>query len=111
MMIVFMHTDFPDPVVPAINMWGIFVRSEISGSPAASFPRNIGSFISLNRSRLLISSLSRTRSFVGFGTSIPIVSRPSMFATTRMFTAFSERARSLSIALICATFVPGASRM
>ncbi len=111
MMMVFMHTDLPEPVVPAMSMWGILVRSLISGSPAASLPRNIGSFILSNFERLLISSLRRTRSLVGLGTSMPMVSRPSMLATTRILTALSERARSLSIALIWATLVPGARRM
>ena len=32
-MIVFIHTDFPDPVVPAINRWGIEARSPIIGVP------------------------------------------------------------------------------
>jgi hypothetical protein len=109
MMIVFMQTDLPEPVVPAMSMWGILVRSAISGSPEASLPRNIGSFIFENRSRLLISSRRRTFSLVGFGISTPTVSRPSMFETIRMLTALSWRAMSEETALIAATFVPGAS--
>ena len=77
MMIVFMHTLLPDPVVPAISMCGIFVRSAISGSPDASLPRNIGRFMSRKAPGSPISSLSRTFSFVGFGTSTPTVSRPT----------------------------------
>ena len=107
--IVFMQTDLPEPVVPAISTCGIFVRSPISGSPDASLPRNIGSFIFSNDSRLRISSLRRTFSFVAFGTSMPTVSRPAMFGTMRMLTALSDRARSLDTALSAATFVPGAS--
>ncbi len=32
-MIVFTHTDFPDPVAPAISRCGIFARSAITGLP------------------------------------------------------------------------------
>ena len=111
MMMVFMHTDLPEPVVPAMSMWGILVRSAISGSPPASLPRNMGSFILAKRSRLDMSSLRRTRSLVGLGTSTPTVSRPSMLETMRMLTALSERARSEEIAVSWATLVPGARRM
>ena len=43
---VFMQTDFPAPVVPAINKWGIDVKSAIIGYPEILFPSAIGSFIS-----------------------------------------------------------------
>ena len=41
-----MQTDFPEPVVPAINKCGIEVKSLITGKPDIFFPRAIGSFIS-----------------------------------------------------------------
>ena len=44
--IVFIQTDLPDPVVPAINKWGIDVKSAIIGKPDILFPRAMGSFIS-----------------------------------------------------------------
>ena len=45
--IVFIHTDLPDPVVPAINRWGIEARSPIIGVPEIFLPNAIGNFISL----------------------------------------------------------------
>jgi hypothetical protein len=45
--IVLMHTDFPDPVVPAIRMCGMRVRSSTIGPPSASMPTKIGSAMNL----------------------------------------------------------------
>ena len=44
--IVFTHTDFPEPVVPAINKCGIEARSPIIGRPEILLPKAIGSLIS-----------------------------------------------------------------
>ena len=38
-----MATDLPEPVVPAINKWGIFAKSATSGVPPIFFPRASGS--------------------------------------------------------------------
>ena len=46
MIIVLIQTDFPDPVVPAINKWGIEVKSPITGTPDMLFPIAIGNLIS-----------------------------------------------------------------
>ena len=79
---VLIHTDFPEPVVPAINKWGIAVRSPIIGSPEILFPKAIGNFISLllNFSSLII-SFKNTFSLFEFGISIPIVFFPGIVAT------------------------------
>ena len=108
MMMVFMHTLLPLPVVPAINMCGILARSSTSGSPAESFPRNIGSTMSLAWPPLM-SSFNITFSFWRFGTSMPMDVRPTMFGKMRMFGACKLRA--ISEAMVCrrATRVPGAS--
>ena len=42
-----MHTDLPDPVVPAINRWGIEDKSPTIGLPEILLPNAIGNFISL----------------------------------------------------------------
>ena len=42
-MIVLMHTDLPEPVVPAISMCGARARSSTIDLPSASMPRNSGS--------------------------------------------------------------------
>ena len=46
-MIVFIQTDFPDPVVPAINKCGIEAKSPITGIPEIFLPKAIGNLISL----------------------------------------------------------------
>ena len=58
MMTVLMHTDLPDPVVPAIRQWGIFVMSVTSGSPDASLPRKRGMVV-LETKRGSVSLLQR----------------------------------------------------
>ena len=45
--IVLIHTDLPEPVVPAINKWGIELKSLVIGSPDILLPRAIGNLISL----------------------------------------------------------------
>ena len=42
-----MHTDLPDPVVPAINKCGIELKSPIIGVPDIFLPNAIGSLNSL----------------------------------------------------------------
>ena len=43
---MFIHIDFPEPVVPAINRCGIELKSPVIGSPDMFFPKAIGSLIS-----------------------------------------------------------------
>ena len=45
-MIVLIQIDFPDPVVPAINKWGIEDKSPTIDIPEILFPKAIGSLIS-----------------------------------------------------------------
>ena len=45
-MIVLIQTDFPDPVVPAINKCGIEAKSPIIGMPEIFLPKAIGNFVS-----------------------------------------------------------------
>ena len=53
-----MQTDFPEPVVPAINKCGIEVRSPTKEIPDILFPSAIGSLISfLTKLELEIISL------------------------------------------------------
>ena len=76
------HTDFPEPVVPAINKWGIAKRSPTTGTPEIFFPKAIGNFISLllNLSSAII-SFRNTFSLIELGISIPIVFFPGIVAT------------------------------
>ena len=60
-MIALRQTLFPEPVVPAMSMCGILVKSATSAAPLASLPRKSGSPIPVAASPAsIISSLSRT---------------------------------------------------
>ena len=53
-MIVFTHTDLPEPVAPAMSRCGIFARSAMTGFPSRSLPSAIGSAArALRKSRVL----------------------------------------------------------
>ena len=72
-----MHTDLPDPVVPAINKCGIEDKSPTIGLPDIFLPKAIGNLISFFlKSRLFKISLKYTFSLLLFGNSIPIVLLP-----------------------------------
>ena len=109
-MMLLMQTLLPEPVVPAISRWGIFVRSETRASPDESLPRNSGTCILAAllppRSIML---LIRTFSFSLLGTSIPIVCLPGRGATTRTAPALRARAISLARFVIRLTLIPAAS--
>ena len=45
MIIEFMQTDLPEPVVPAMRRCGIFAISKYTGSPATSSPRQTVSLL------------------------------------------------------------------
>ena len=75
-------TDFPEPVVPAINKWGIFAKFATIGSPPMSFPKASGSFcLPSPKYRLDKISLRTTFSRFSFGYSIPITERPGTVDT------------------------------
>jgi hypothetical protein len=103
------HTDFPDPVVPAMRAWGILARSATKGLPVRSRPRARGS------SALLLANsgawrISRRNTISGFGLGIstPTAPFPGIGATMRMLRAFMANARSASRLAILFTFTPGA---
>ena len=78
-MIVLIHTDLPEPVVPAINKCGIVLKSPIIGLPEILLPKAIGSLISFFlKFESLITSLKYTFSLVILGNSIPIVLLPGI---------------------------------
>ena len=90
-----MHTDFPEPVAPAIRRCGIFARSSMTGRPCKSLPIAIGSAARFSRhSRVSMSSRNGTTSGVGFGTSTPTAPLPGIGATILMLCARIARARS-----------------
>ena len=109
MISVLTHTDFPEPVAPAISKWGIFARSAIVGRPSRSLPNPIGSAArAVWNSRDSTSSRNVTTSGDGFGTSIPTAPFPGIGATTRMLGARIASARSSASDANCRTFTPAA---
>ena len=101
MIIAFIPTDFPDPVVPAISKCGIFCRSATIGFPAISFPRAIdnGEDISSKVFDLSISP-STTNALFSLGISIPINDLPSMTSTILTLETESDLAKSFERLLI-----------
>ena len=78
---VFMQTDFPEPVVPAISKWGIEDKSPIIGLPEILLPKAIGNFISFFlKSELFKISLKYTFSLILLGSSMPTVLLPGIVA-------------------------------
>ena len=80
--IVLMHTDFPDPVVPATKRCGIEDKSATIDVPKILFPRAIGKFFS-SCSNTFEDNISdkTTLSLLGFGISIPTVFFPGTVDT------------------------------
>ena len=74
--IAFIETDLPDPVVPAINKCGILAKSVTIGFPAISFPkaREIPSFLRKSKEERI--SFKNTFSIFLFGNSIPMAFLP-----------------------------------
>ena len=105
---MFIQTDFPDPVVPAINRCGIVVKSPTIGTPEILFPKAIGNLISFfwNFS-LEIISLKDTLSLVSFGSSIPTVFFPGIIDTLAEV-ELVFLARSSDKLIIFETLIPGA---
>ena len=107
-MIVLIQTDFPDPVVPAINKCGIEAKSPTIGIPEILFPKAIGNFISFFlKSGLLSISLRYTFSLKEFGNSIPIVFLPGIVAI-RADSELVFLAISSERFIILETFTPAA---
>src|SRR6266576_2625545 len=91
-MMVLMHTDFPDPVTPAIRRCGILARSATTDSPSRFLPRAIGrARVGRWYSAPSISSRTCTMRGMGFGTSMPTAAFPGMGATIRSGGAHRER--------------------
>ena len=72
MIIVFIHTDLPDPVAPDTSRWGIFSIAETIISPEIDLPIAKGIlYLEFIKDFDDIISLNPTNSFFLFGTSIP----------------------------------------
>ena len=92
---MFIQTDFPEPVVPAINKCGIEVRSSTIEIPEILFPRAIGSLISfLAKLELEIISLKKTFSLEEFGSS---TSAGEVHAEDGLTKSFTPKSFSLGL--------------
>ena len=106
---MFIHTDFPEPVEPAIRTCGIFAMFAITAFPPTSFPSATLSFELLFwNSSLSITSLSPTICFSAFGTSIPTACLPGIGASILMVSAAKFKAISSAKLAILLTLTPSA---
>ena len=103
------HTDFPEPVAPAIKRCGVFTRSMICGFPRMSFPRMTGTAIFLY-SLISFSMISRKLTMLRslFGISIPTAFFPGIGATMRTLLAARRSAMLSCKAAILLSLTPGA---
>ena len=103
-----MHTDLPDPVAPAISIWGILDKSPTTHLPAISFPRPNDNFLfELVNSFESNTSLRNTGICFLFGTSIPIADFPGIGASILIPLAASPKAISSVKLTIFETLTPG----
>ncbi len=105
----FSPTDFPCPVAPATNRWGILARSKTKVSFWIVFPSATGRSAreSWNRGDLMTEYIETTSLFL-FGTSIPTVPLPGIGAMIRIPSAERLSAMSSSRFLILLIRTPGA---
>ena len=109
---LFTHTDFPEPVEPAIKRCGVLDKSSTWASPAMSFPKTTGIAIFLKAGiSVSINSLKLTIARSLFGTSIPTACFPGMGATIRTLDAARRSAMLSPKATILLNFTPGAGRI
>ncbi len=102
-----MHTDLPDPVEPAINIWGIFAISATTVFPPISLPtakdRLEGNDWNSPDSN---KSLRGTAAFSLFGTSIPTAAFPGIGASILISVAARFNFMSSARPTILLTFTP-----
>src|ERR1039457_3355912 len=79
MIIALMATDLPEPVEPAMRMWGMAARSAVTMRPLMSLPRAMAS-LDLDCAKDSDSTTSRSQmvSRSWLGTWIPTVDLPAM---------------------------------
>ena len=102
------HTDFPEPVAPAIKRCGVCAISIVCSLPVISLPSKTGTaiFASCGTS-VSINSRILTIARFAFGTSIPTASFPGIGATIRTLGAASLNAMLSCNPVILESFIPG----
>ena len=109
MIMELVQTDLPEPVAPAIIIWGSRAMSPMTALPAISRPTANASLL-LELRKLSLSRISRreTVSLWLLGTSMPIAGFPGMGASMRTPCAASDRAMSSASPVILETLMPAA---
>ena len=109
-MMQLMHTDLPEPVVPATSIWGMSARSAVITLPVMSLPR-ANTSEPLAFLKLSLSNTSRSSTGVGLslGISMPMVVRPGMGASMRTGDEASATPISFFSTVTLPTLMPGAS--
>ena len=104
---VLIHTDLPEPVAPAISIWGILAISATTVLPAISLP-TAKAMLELNSLNSLLSKRSRSATviFSLFGTSIPMAALPGIGASIRISVAARFNLISSARPTILDTFTP-----
>ena len=104
---VLIHTDLPEPVAPAISIWGILAISATTVLPAISLP-TAKAMLELNSRNSLLSKRSRSATviFSLFGTSIPMAALPGIGASIRISVAARFNLISSARPTILDTFTP-----
>ena len=75
--IEFIHTDLPEPVAPAISIWGILERSVTTFLPVMSLPKQKDRLdLAFSNTELSIISRSFTTDTFSLGISMPIAAFP-----------------------------------
>ncbi len=104
---VLMHTDLPEPVAPAISMWGILAMSDTTVCPPMSLP-TAKAILEGNSLNSLLSRRSRraTAMVSLLGTSMPMAAFPGIGASILMSVAARCILISSDRPTILETFTP-----
>ncbi len=108
----FIQTDFPEPVCPAIKIWGILAILATIGLPETSSPKETSSLdlaVCISSDSIIFRKL--TNSAERLGSSIPTRFLPGIGASILIVPVGAERARakSRSSEVIFESFVPRAT--
>ena len=108
---VFVITDLPEPVVPAIRRCGILPKSATTARPEISFPTaKVNGDVASFQASLSRMPRSRTSAAFTLGISIPTRRVPGIGASIRILSTARFRANSLSRASILERLTPAGGR-
>ena len=106
----FMHTDLPEPVVPAMSICGSLEMLPMMQLPPMSLPTaNESLDLALRKAGESMISRRQTALTILFGTSMPTVEILSGMGAMRTFSTPSASARSPERFVILLSFTPASS--